>query len=326
MSHTRSRPLRAGLVVFAVMVALLFSPMAPTTLISAQEDDPLRVVASFSIVEDWTSRVGGDHIELSSIVPAGGDAHTFDPDPATVASIADAAVILSIGSGFEPWLNSMVDASGAEATVVHLADHMSLSDGEGGDHEDEAAHEDGHDHGDSDPHIWGDVSNVITSVDVIAQVLADADPDNAGAYQDNAEAYIAELETLDTSIREHVASVPEENRKLVTSHDTFGHYADAYGFEVIGTALGSTSADAGDPAAGDVASLVNVIEDSGVPAIFAENTVNPDLMQSIADEAGVELAPTLYTDALGEDGSDGDTYIGMMTFNTDTIVAALGGE
>lgn len=336
MSHSRSILTSLRLVAFATMIALLFSPGVPARNAgaTAQDGEPLKVVASFSIVEDWASQVGGDHIELSSIVPAGGDAHSFDPDPATVASIEDADVIISIGPGFEPWLDDMVDSSGAEATVIHLTDHMSLLNAEeDSDHEDEehhgddeTAHEDEPEHGDGDPHIWGDVANAVTSVELIRETLAEADPDNAEAYQANADAYVAGLETLDTYIEEQAATIPDDNRKMVTSHDNFGYYADAYGFEVVGTAITSVSTEAGDPSAGDIAGLVEAIEDSGVPAIFAENTVNPDLMQSIADEAGVELAPTLYTDALGAEGSAGATYIGMMTFNTDTIVAALGGE
>ena len=126
-------------------------------------------------------------------------------------------------------------------------------------------------------------------------------------------------------MREQVATLPEERRKLVTSHDTFGYFADAYGFEVLGTGFGSISTEAGDPSARDIAALVGEIEAAGVPAIFAENVANPDLMASIAAEAGVTLAPTLYTDALGPAGSPGETYEGMMRSNVTTIVDALSG-
>ena len=145
-------------------------------------------------------------------------------------------------------------------------------------------------------------------------------------YEANAAAYIAELEALDASIREQVGTLPEERRKLVTSHDTFGYFADAYGFDVLGTALGSLSTEAGDPSARDIATLITEIEEAGVPAIFAENVANPDLMESIAAEAGVSLAPRLYTDALGPQGSPGETYIGMMQSNVTTIVDALSGD
>lgn len=311
----------------AITLALLPGLLALAPRASAQSHNPVEVVASFSILADWIENVGGDAVEVTSIVPAGGDAHTFDPDPAIVASVADADIIFAIGSGFEPWLPDMMEASGTEATYVEMTQDLALlaTEEENG-HEEDAAHEDedGHDHANGDPHIWGDVRNAISSVELIRDTLAEVDPDNAGTYMANADAYITQLSDLDAAIREQVATIPEANRKLVTSHDTFEYYARAYGFDIIGTALGSSSAESGDPSAKEIAALVADIREASVPAIFAENVVNPSLMQSIADEAGVELAPTLYTDALGEEGSAGSTYIDMMTYNTETIVTALG--
>ncbi|HEV2073889.1 MAG TPA: zinc ABC transporter substrate-binding protein [Thermomicrobiales bacterium] len=301
----------------AIILALLFGLLALSSPTSAADGDPIKVVASSSILADWVSNVTGDSADVTSIVPAGGDAHTFDPDPATVASIADADIIFAIGSGFEPWLADMIEASGTEAAYVEVTRDMTLL---GADHEDE----ENHDEDEGDPHIWGDVSNAISSVELIGTALAEVDPDNADTYRANAEAYIEQLKELDGAIREQVATIPEANRKLVTSHDTFAYYAKAYGFDIIGTALGSSSSESGDPSAKEITTLVEDIQEADVPAIFAENVVNPSLMQSIADEAGVELAPTLYTDALGEEGSDGSSYIGMMTYNTNTIVSALG--
>ena len=303
----------------ALILALLLGPFASSSRATAANGDPIEVVASSSILADWVRNVAGDAAEVTSIVPAGGDAHTFDPDPAKVASIADADIIFAIGSGFEPWLPDMIEASGTEAAYVEVTRDMTLL---GADHDDEENHSED----EGDPHIWGDVSNAIASIELIGTALAEADPDNADAYRANAETYIKQLHELDDAIREQVATIPEANRKLVTSHDTFAYYAKAYGFDVIGTALGSISSESGDPSAKDIATLVEDIREAGVPAVFAENVVNPSLMQSIADEAGVELAPTLYTDALGEEGSEGSTYIGMMTYNTNTIVSALGGE
>ena len=158
------------------------------------------------------------------------------------------------------------------------------------------------------------------------QQLDDSDPDNAATYDANATTYIAELEALDSAIRADTQAIPDDQRKLVTTHDTFGYYAHAYGFEILGTALDSVSTEGGDPSAEEIADLVATIQEAGVPAIFAENISNNDLMQVIADEAGVDLAPPLYTDALGEPGTDGDTYVEMMTYNTGVITNALTGE
>jgi ABC-type Zn uptake system ZnuABC Zn-binding protein ZnuA len=218
---------------------------------------------------------------------------------------------------------------------VEITAHLDLAGADGhdsenaethtGDEHDSEAGTDDHAHGSVDPHIWGDVHNAIRGVEIIRDTMVEVDADNAATYTANAGAYIAELETLDADIRERVATIPEDNRKLVTSHDTFGYYAEAYGFEVIGTALGSISTESGDPSARDTALLVEGIREANVPAIFTESIVNPSLMEAIADEAEVELAPPLYSDALGEEGSDGATYIDMMTTNTGIIVTALGG-
>jgi ABC-type Zn uptake system ZnuABC Zn-binding protein ZnuA len=323
MSHSAPISRRS----FARMAALLAVPITPLTLASrtgAQEVAPLKVAASFSILADWVSNVGGDAVEVTPVVSAGGDAHTFDPDPATVANIAGAEVIFAIGARFEGWLADMIEASGNSAPVIEVTEGMTLITGE--DEHDHEEDDHGHDDSEGDPHIWGDVGNAIIAVELIRSTLAEVDPDHADTYQANADAYTTRLEELDAAIWEQVATIPEENRKLVTSHDTFAYYAEAYGFEVVGTALGSISTESGDPSAGDIAALVESIRDTGVPAIFAENVVNPALMQSLADEAGVELAPTLYSDALGEEGSEGATYIDMMTYNTETIVTALQGE
>lgn len=306
----------------------------------AQDSDGPDVVATFSILGDWVQRVGGDLLTVSTIVPAGGDTHTFDPAPDQVGAIAEADLIFEIGLGFETWLDGMVDASGTGATRVvvsngvevlyfgeddddheHEAAEEAEHEHEAEDHDDEE--EEDHDHGSDDPHIWGDVRNAIVAVGTIRDALTEIDGANAATYEANAAAYIAELEALDDLIRTETATIPVDQRKLVTTHDTLGYYAHAYGFEIPGTALGSISTDTGDPSAQAMADLVATIQASGAPAIFAESTSNNALMQTIADEAGVELAPPLYTDALGEPGSVGTTYVEMMTANTTLIVEAL---
>lgn len=331
MKILSSRPILSFIAASAAVVALV-TPLAPQAM---AQDDPLEVVASFSILADWVGQVGGDDVDVTSVVPADGDAHTFDPDPSVVASIADADVIFTIGPSFDGWMESVIESSGTDATVVVLLDSIDIDPArhahDGHDvgtpvagHEGEAT--DGHDHSGEDPHIWGDVMLASASVDVIAETLATIDPNRADDYAKNADAYKSELEELDAWIHEQVATIPEENRKLVTSHDTLGYYADAYGFEILGTALGSLSTESGDPSAADIAKLVEQIDDAGVPAIFAENVMNPDLMQAIADEAGVELAPPLYSDALSDSDSGAATYIDMMRSNTTTIVTALTGD
>ena len=317
-SHLAGRALtrRHVLALAAAPVALLAVPAT-----RAQDVESLRVAATFSILGDWVRIVGGDAIDLTTIVPAGGDAHGFDPSPDQVASIADADLIFEIGLGFETWLDDLVEAAGSSAERVAVSDGISLLGADGEEHED-----DGHDHGEDDPHIWGDVANAMHAVGIIRDRLAAADPDNAATYEANAGAYLAELDALDGAIRQQTAAIPEDRRKLVTTHDTFGYYAHAYGFEVLGTALSSLTTESGDPSASDIAGLVEAIEEAGVPAIFADNVSNTDLMEVIADEAGVELAPPLYSDALGDADSEAPTYVAMMEYNTDTIVTALAAD
>jgi len=182
--------------------------------------------------------------------------------------------------------------------------------------------EDHHEHGEFDPHIWHDPNNGIVMAGHVRDTLVEADLANAAVYETNAEAYIVELTALDSYIREQVATIPEANHILVTSHDTFGYFADEYGFEVLNV-LGSISTDAADPGAGEVAELIGEIQASGVPAIFTENITNPALVEQVANEAGVIVAPTLYTDALGQPGTPGETYLGMLRYNIDIITDAL---
>lgn len=348
----RNGSLPARFTLLLAVIALLAVPLTTVPRANAQEGEPLKVVATFSILADWVQQVGGDRVEVVTIVPAGGDAHAFDPNPDQVGQIADADLIFEIGAGFETWLDDMIAASGSDAQRIVVSDGLDLigATEEGDDHEGEETHAeeaspeaeheheaspetghaeesgDDHEHGEFDPHIWHDVANAIAIVEVIRAQLGMADSANAATFDANATAYTAELTELDTFIREQTGTLPEDRRKLVTSHDTFGYYARAYDFEIVGTALSSLTTESGDPPASEIAALVEQIQNSGVPAIFAENVSNPDLMQAIADEAGVTLAPTVYTDALGEPGSDGETFISMMRYNTTTIVTALSAE
>lgn len=160
-------------------------------------------------------------------------------------------------------------------------------------------------------------------VENIRAALAAADPANAAMFNANAAALTTELQQLDADLRAMIDEIPAERRKLVTTHDLFGYFARDYGFEVLGSALGSVTTEAADPSAGQIAGLIEEIRSAGVPAIFVENVGNPALMQRIAQEAGVTLAPPLYTHGLGPAGSGADTYLGMMRTNVQIIVEAL---
>jgi ABC-type Zn uptake system ZnuABC Zn-binding protein ZnuA len=285
-------------------------------------EGPVSVVVTYSILGDLVENVGGEKVELTTLLGPNGDAHTFEPAPSDNADLAEAEVVFENGLGFEPWLGDLYASSGSEAARVTVTDPIEplTVTAEGQVHE-EDAHGD-EEHGQVDPHVWHDVNNAIVMVKSIRDALSAADPGNARSYRRNAEGYVADLEALDAEVREKVGSIPEEDRVLFTSHDTFGYFADRYGFEVD-TALASASTEAGDPSAGQTAALVEKVEESGVPAIFADNVSDPGVMEGIAAEAGVELAPPLYTDALGESGSEGGTYAGMVRYNVSTMSEAL---
>ena len=309
-----------------LLVALtLVAGLAPTPRTTAQTPPPnhLQVVASFSILGDLVRDVGGDTVQVTTLIGPGLDAHTYDPAPADLAVLESADVIFENGLGFEPWLDRFFDSAQPTGARVVVTEGITPR-AAGADHAGEDLEaEEGNEHGEFDPHVWHDVANAIVIVANIRDALIAADPANATVYETNAAATIADLEALDAWIREQAATVPEERRRLVTSHDTFGYFADAYGFTIVGTALGTLATEVGDPSARDIAMLIGEIEAAGVPVIFAENVSNPDLMASIAAEAGVSLAPTLYTDALGPADSPAATYDGMMRGNVSTIVDAL---
>ena len=290
------------LVSLGLLLAACASPAVPTT-------NKLNVVATYSILGDLAQNVGGDRIELRTLVGPGLDTHTFEPGPADGIALTEASLIFENGLEFEPWLGDLYVASGSDAGRVVVSDGLEpLRSGESGE---------------ADPHLWHSAANAVHVVKVIRDALAKADAPNAAYYQANAEAYIAQLQGLDDWVFAQVKTLPESRRKLVTTHDTFGYFADRYGFEVIGAVLPS-STEGASPSAQEVAALVESVKAAGVPAVFAENVSSNTLLRQVADEAGVSVVASLYTDALGPLGSDGDTYLKMMRYNVTMIVTELG--
>jgi ABC-type Zn uptake system ZnuABC Zn-binding protein ZnuA len=295
------------LAVLSAWLAACQPAPAPTADVGGK----LKVVAMFSVIGELVQNVGGDKVTLTTLVGPGQDTHTFEPSPADAKALAEAALVLENGLGFETWLDDLYTASGSRATRIVVTDGV----------ETRTATE-GEEAGETDPHVWHSVANVIEMVRNIRDALAKADSVNATTYQANADQYIAELEALDAWVFEQVKTLPAERRKLVTTHDTFGYFADRYGFEVVGTVLPSTTEGA-SPSAQELAALVEAVKAEAVPAVFAENVSSNALLNQVAAEAGVEVVASLYTDALGPPGSEGDTYLKMVRYNVTTIVAAL---
>lgn len=315
--------------------ALLLSACAPATPSAPADSGRLRVVATFSVLGDLVSNVGGDAIELTVLVGPDSDTHTYEPSPADSAALAEAQVLVENGLELESWLDELVTASGSQATHIiaaegisaRTAEHAEEHEGEeheGEEHEGEE-HEggDGHEHGEFDPHIWQDVANAMQMVRNIEAGLSAADPANAAVYQSNAAAYLATLEELDSYIRAQAGSLPEERRRIVTNHNALGYFGAAYGFTLVADVLGTASTEAAEPSAQELAALADQIRNENVAGIFTENMVNTALADTLSRETGVAVGGALYTDALSAPGGKADTYVAMMRANIDTLVTAL---
>jgi len=279
--------------------------------------EKLRVVATTSLVADAVAHVGGDRITLTRMLPIGADPHTYQPTPGDVRAVAEADVIFVNGVGLETWIYDLIRQAGGERPIVPVSAGIKIRKPiKEGRHTSGAIEK----HGEGDPHVWFDVQNVIIWVRNIERTLSTLDPEGKMIYQRNAETYIGVLEALDAWIVEQVQTIPEERRKLVTSHEALGYFADRYGFEQIGTLFPVTTG--AEPSAQELARLEDAIRSHGVPAIFTESTVNPKLAEQIAKDTGVMVVP-LYTGSLGEPGSGAGNYVDFMRYNVSAIVAAL---
>lgn len=285
----------------------------------------LNVVATTSILGDLARNVGGDRVRVRTLLPAGSDPHTYTPTPADVQAVAEAQLLIENGLGLEFWLEEVTANAGGSRPTVVASEGLTPLPGLGHDDEHSAeASADGAaaEQTGSDPHAWFDVRNTISYVERIRDGLKQVDPAGASSYDASAARYIDQLTQLDAEIVQQTQTIPAERRKLITNHDTFGYFAQRYGFTIVGTVFAGVSSEQ-EPSAQQVAALVEQIRAQNVPAVFTENTVNPRLAEQIAAEAGVKVVTSLYTDALGAPGSQGDSYIGMMRFDVQQIVAAL---
>lgn len=267
----------------------------------------LDVFATTTQIGDFATQVGGEQINLTVLLQPNQDAHDLELQPSQIRALDAADVVLINGLGLDAFMDRALESTGQHAVVV--TDGTSALEGENMA-------------GDRDPHVWFNVENAKVMVDNITQALAEADPANRQALEAKAEAYLEKLDALEAEIRQQVSQVPPACRKLVTNHDVLGHYAEAYGFEVVGAIIPATSTQA-RPSASRVAEIVELIRSEDVPAIFADTSVSPDLVNQVGREAGVQVVDDLYGDSLGPEGSDGATYIDMMRSNTEKIVGAL---
>jgi zinc/manganese transport system substrate-binding protein len=322
-----------------VLMGLALSSALPATSVWAA-GQPVPVVASFSILQDLTRQVGGDLVTVSALVGPDGDAHVFEPTPQQARQLLQAKVLVANGLGFEGWLPRLKKASGFKGQEIVASQGIAVrilpkgqgkghdhGEGDGdGDGADKAGHDHGHgqhhghNHGPQDPHAWQDVRNAIVYVRNIAQGLARADPANAAQYDKQATQYIARLTALDASLRQRFAALPAERRSVVSTHDAFGYFAQAYGLRFVPVRGLSTESE---PSARDMAALVKQVREERIGAIFVENISDPRLLEQLARETGATMGGRLYSDALSPAGGPASTYIDMVETNAATLLKAL---
>lgn len=287
--------------VLFVLFSLLLS------LSTAQAADKLQVVTSFSILADITQQVGGDHIQITNMVGADADAHTYEPSPDDAKALLKARLIIKNGLGFEPWLDRLV-ASTATKTPVITASRGVIP---------RSLDEDGESV--PDPHAWHNLANTELYVNNITKALAAADPANKADYERNSQAYLKQIYRLLAEAKAKLGSLPPGNRKIVTSHDAFGYLGQAYGIDFLAPQGLSTERE---PSAAEVAALITQIRKAKVKAVFMENIKDARLLQQIAEESGAHIGGTLYSDALAAKGP-ASTFTGLFEYNLNTLYDAL---
>jgi zinc/manganese transport system substrate-binding protein len=285
--------------IFLVLVA----SAAP---LRAQErlQDRLNVVASFSILGDFVRNVGGERVSVTTLVGPDGDVHVYTPAPADAKKIADAKLLVINGLGLEGWLPRLLQASGSKAPIIRATDGIApLKAGS-----------------DADPHAWQSVANAKIYVVNIRDALVAADPADAGVFRANAENYLVKLDALDREVRQAIAQIPQNHRKVISTHDAFGYFAAHYGIDFIAPLGVSTESEA---SARDISKIIIQVKASGIPAVFLENISDPRLMRRISAETGARVGGTLYSDSLTDEKGEAPTYIDIVRHNIKTLTSAL---
>lgn len=283
---------------------------------------PLKVVASFTVIGDFARNVGGNRIDLTTIVGPDGDAHVYEPSPADAVAMAKADIVLVNGLHFEGFLQRLVDASATKASIVTLTKGVAPIDFKPEFADADAAEGAGTGGGKTvtDPHAFQSIANARIYLNNIAEAFCAADSDGCVSYQTNAAAYIKKLDALEGDVKAAIQSIPEAKRVVITSHDAFGYFEHEYGLTFLAPQGISTDSE---PSAADVARLVEQVKQDKAAAIFVENITNPRLIEQIAAETGIKVGGTLYSDALSRPDGPAATYIDMMHNNIAQIKGAI---
>jgi zinc/manganese transport system substrate-binding protein len=287
---------RFRLWLICVVVAAAVAPL------HAQER--VNVVASFSILGDFVKNVGGDRVDVTTLVGPNGDVHVYDPAPSDAKTIAGARLLVINGLGLEGWLPRLLQSSGGKAAIVTATRGIApLKVGS-----------------DADPHAWQSVANAKIYVTNITDALVATDPADAEVFRANAQAYLTKLDALEREVREAVAKIPPSRRKVISTHDAFGYFAAAYGIEFIAPLGVSTESEA---SARDIAGIITEIKREKIPAVFLENISDPRLIRRISAGTGARVGGTLYSDSLTGEKGEAPTYIELVRHNIKALTGAL---
>jgi len=296
-----------------ILSCLFLGLVACNPSVNTTNNQKPKVISTSTIIADLTARVGGEEIDHQDILKPGDDPHVYEPVPADSVALEKADLILYNGYNLEPGLIKMINSTGIKAKKVAVGEAIKPLQLE---KEGQKV---------PDPHVWGSAKNGIIMVEKIRDQLIELSPEDKEIFTQNAAQLIAELENLDRWIAAAIETIPPSQRQLVTTHDAFQYYAHAYGLKVAGTLIGISTEE--QPSAQTVKNLADAIKNLRVAAIFAETTINPALITTVAEEAGVKLAPQqLYSDSIGAVGTGGDSYVKMLRENTRSIVESLGGK
>lgn len=286
-----------------ILVWLAFASASATAVAA----ELVNVVATFSVLGDMTSRIGGRRVQVHTLVGQDADAHVYQPTPADARTIANARLVVTNGFGFEGWIARLIKSSGYRGQVLAASKGVRMLARQTGDRE-------------PDPHAWQDLANALRYVDNITQALGEVDPAGQAEYRANAEKYKAEIGTLDAEIRYSFAALPAARRKVVTAHDAFAYFGRAYGIAFIAPIGVNTEAE---PSAGDVGRIIEQIRRERIPAVFMESISDPRLLERIRQESGARIGGILYSDSLSKPGGPAPSYLEMMRHNARTLAAAL---
>jgi ABC-type Zn uptake system ZnuABC Zn-binding protein ZnuA len=302
------RPLVRAALAIALMAAFVVSCTGQSGSPSSASGDTVNVVATSTVFGDFVKQVGGDLVAVRSLVPPGGEVHTFDPSPSDAAAVSTAQLMVMNGLGLDDWVLPFAQQAGAaDIPVLKLAENI-----------DEVDYIDDAETGTANPHLWMNPAYVKIYADRIRLKLIELDPAGQPTYDANAQAFDARLDDLDSWAREQMDAIPAADRRVLSSHDAFPYFARAYGLELVGVVV---EVPGQDPSAADIAALINEAKEANVRVILSEVQFSDQVVRTIAEDAGATVVSDLYTDSLGDPPIN--TYEAAIRHDVEQITAAL---